>query len=710
MRPKFHSHTSYTPLADSVYFRNHQTFLKLKGKSLTCLLEHLMPYLSGCYTLEEITRGLDPARKTMITQFMETLLSHDLLTDVSQDLPHDLTQAELETYAANIAFVESAHPSAPYHFECFRHQRLLLIGSDLSCSALISAGVECGIKQINVIETSGCRLLPGTFSGSSGLFRLNDPQQVVQLLDAPCWDQEAEVCKLLEGCDVVLHVSDQPMLARAQLLNKLCIEQKKICIQAIIVDNHAWVGPLVSPGTDGCWECAWRRLQTHLIDLPELSCLRDYTTATTSQFFTTPVAAMVANRLLFELFKHLTQSGTVEIVASLIDIDLATLFCEVHPILAHPHCGACQHAISVSASQFLNQIQQLQQQDSIDQHQLLQHLDKCCDPKLGLFNSPDDSNFVQLPLAVCKIKLSHPILMEKDFASVIGVGLKMSDARWSAYCKACELYASNLCDPRRWLSEEAIQQCESRIAVDQLIGIRCLPVADETYTRAIDLCTRQVCLLPAVSVFSSRQCAASSVMSVRGIGSGMNWDEAICQALLDWGTYLTIIQLNDAQHPYTMVNLAESPMTPTGAYLRDLLTIAGEHITVYEVTGTLQLPTFAVCWDGQTIAYSTHWERTLALEAGLMQAVQHYQSQHFQQPEYALAPVPNLPSDLRGNQQSIPQALLPTTWPARQAWLLQSLQDRGLRVLALPLDHDPVLRQIMPYIVRIMLATHGNEE
>jgi hypothetical protein len=190
----------------------------------------------------------------------------------------------------------------------------------------------------------------------------------------------------------------------------------------------------------------------------------------------------------------------------------------------------------------------------------------------------------------------------------------------------------------------------------------------------------------------------------------MNWDEAVGEALLDWVAYLTVKQVSEAERAYALVNLAESPMTSTGAYLRELLTIAGVPVTVYEVTGTWQIPTFAICWGEQTIAYSAHWEWTLALEAGLLQAVQHYQSQHFQQSEYALAPVPDLPLDLRGKHWSVPQKPLPTAWPARQAWLVQALQDRGLRALALPLDHDPALRRFMPFIVRVVLARHGNEE
>src|SRR5260370_33715673 len=125
---------------------------------------------------------------------------------------------------------------------------------------------------------------PGTFDLSSTC----DSEQTVQWIEASHWDDEAEVLNTIQVYDAILHISDRPMLARAQLLNRLCIEQQKTFIQAIVVDDHAWIGPLVSPETRGCWECAWRRLQSNLTNLSEQLLhyeFRDQPTGPTTRFF-----------------------------------------------------------------------------------------------------------------------------------------------------------------------------------------------------------------------------------------------------------------------------------------------------------------------------------------------------------------------------------------------------------------------------------------
>jgi hypothetical protein len=183
----------------------------------------------------------------------------------------------------------------------------------------------------------------------------------------------------------------------------------------------------------------------------------------------------------------------------------------------------------------------------------------------------------------------------------------------------------------------------------------------------------------------------------------MSWEEAICQALLDWCNYLTIEELKDSHRSYTQVDLVKAPMTPEGTHLHHLLKTTDRQITVYDVTGTLQVPTFATCLDEKIIAYSTHYDVAQALRKGLEQALQQYQSEQFQQPEYAV-PVPDFLSILQSDQLHAPRYILPEAWPARLEWLLQKLQANHLRAFAIPLDHDPALAQVLPYIVRVLLT------
>src|SRR5262249_18474948 len=156
-------------------------------------------------------------------------------------------------------------------------------------------------------------------------------------------------------------------------------------------------------------------------------------------------------------------------------------------------------------------------------------------------------------------------------------------ARARAWQRACEYYATRLVDQRRLLSHEVIQRQNAPvIPVDRLLEIPSCPKDVETWTWAQNLHTQQAGLIPAPLVFTSLQQRAPAIGEERGIGSGMCWSEAICQALFSWGTFLALEQVKGAQRRYARVDLTRAPMTAEGAHLLRLLQIMGEQITVYD--------------------------------------------------------------------------------------------------------------------------------
>lgn len=703
MRPQCKADTYYVPMFDGVYLRGNNSRLTLKGKSLSALLEHLVPYLDGNVTLEELTEGLDADRKRMITDLIEKLFAHEFLKDRNQDQPHTLRPLELETYASNIAFIESFQPSAASRFEYFRNKHLLIIGSGLRFPSLVQASLQCGVKQIDVMVTlegeAGSPFLPDT----PGLFVKYDAEQTVRLRDTPLWESESEVRKAIQRYDAILHLAERPMLARAQLLNRLCVDEQKTFIQAILMDDDAWIGPLVCPEMRGCWECAWRRLQVNQMDRSDhLSCyaLRDQPLVSHHTPLTRVEATVIANRLLLALFQHFTQTSFTETAGKVSRIDLETCQSESHAFLPHPDCLACQHPPVPTASQFLEQIRQLQHQAPLDPDIFLENVAGCVDKRCGLFTALDSAHFVQVPLAVYKVNLANPLLRKGQPASLdaVAVSIDTRDARMRALQKACERYAANVVHQRRLLSPESVPHHSFPVlAADQLVGVTPLSAEREMWTWALDLQTQQAALIPATHV-SSALC-----MQERGIASGKTWDEAIYQALLDWCNYLTVEQVKDARQPYLQVDLDKMPLTPEGGHLYRLLQATGERLTVYDVTGPLRVPTFAACLNGSVVTYSTHCDTVQALRVGFEQTLQHYQSERFQQVDYALAPVPDCPTHLRSDQSCLPRYTVPDAWPARLEWLLQQLQASDFHAFAIPLNDDAALARVLPFIVRVLL-------
>lgn len=714
IRPKFKIDVYYVPVSDGVYLRGNNSRLMLKGKSLYPLLEHLIPHLNGNATLEELTRGLDAERKRMIMHLIEKLFAHQFLKDISQDQPCTLLPQESETYASNLAFLDSFQTSAAHHLECFRNKHLLILGCGLGFTSLVQASLQCGVKQISAIVT------PEGDTDSISRQDILDVvagrdffEQTVQLINAPRWDNRDEVRTIIQNYDAVLHISERPMLARAQLLNKLCVEEQKTFIQAIIVGDHAWIGPLVRSEVGGCWECAWRRLQAHLTNLSEqLSYyeFHDQPQVVNSRFLAAPEMTMIANRLIFALFKYFTQAGSTGTEGHLSDLHLETGLSETHAFLPHPHCQVCQHSAVPTATQFLERIQQLQHQSPIDRNSLERFTNSVVDARLGLFTAIEDDDFVQAPLAIYKAHVSNPLLQEKrpETLTLVAAGIDAGDARLHAFQQACTHYAASLVDHRRLLPLEAGQpHTFPTLSADQLIGMPSFPIQNKLGTWALDLQTQHAWIVPAEHVFS----ALHQTEHERGIASGMSWDEAVCQALLDWCNYLTVEYVKDAQQAYFQVDFTRDLLTPDGIYLYQLLkTAVGQEIFVYDVTGPLHVPTFATCCGEKIVAYTTHCDQVQALSMGFKQALQQYQAEQCLQFEYGGASVPDFPLALRSAQLSVPHYTLPDAWPARQAWLLQRLQANGLRALVVPLDHDPALAEVLPFIVRVLLSRAASQK
>jgi bacteriocin biosynthesis cyclodehydratase domain-containing protein len=786
MLPKLKGDTFFIPTPDGIYFRSNRGSLKLKGKVIHRWIESLAPYLNGEHTLAQITTGLDAEKQAMVTDLVNTLLKQGFLKDLSQDQPHHLSQTERETYAAEIAFVDSFCDSAAARFERFREQQVLLIGSGLTLMGLVKASLKSGLRQVAVMTTPECETNTRRHQEYLDLFHKGDPTQTLREVEVPVWENEAEVLSTLQPFDTIMHVTDRPMLARASMLNRLCVEHKKTLIQAVIVDDHAWIGPLVLPPTNtvgtggrafvptapvrplsGCWECAMLRLQGNLTNREEqlpLYAFQDQESRPVSRFVALPTAALVANLLNFEVFKSVTEAGPMETAGNLVEVDLETLRTQKHAFMPHPLCRSCQHPAGRDAAQFQDTIRQLEQGVEVvahtsgastqagqgpalslrveDEDLFSKQVTACFETRLGLFSSLDEGDLVQLPLSVCKAVVSNPMPSQSVGAAacpcppaVLGFGLSFGTARKRAAERACEVYAASVVDRRQlpFVYESGSGQGPAlslRVGdAERIAGERFLSVGsaqgtvptDEVkeWTWATDLLTKRACLVPAALVYPVL-CDLSPLGNAGlGISSGTSWAEAVVRGLLKVCRYLTVTQIERAQRPYPPMDLSAIPNPPR---LLHILEQMGGSVMVYDVTGSLA-PTLAICSGDQTLAYSTHVDTFQALQDGLEQAVIYKQLSGEQVLIDNLPFVPALPQSLRGFTTAEIEAQtgsqigespmhtgFPDTyevtqeWPDLADWLQDLLQMDGWRAFAVPLDHDPVLHQIRPYIVHVVVA------
>lgn len=350
IRPKMRSDTFCTPVANGVLFRNQQKSLELKGRVVYRWVERLGPYLNGGYTLEEITRGLNSERQNWVTDLIELLLKEQFLKDASLDHPHTLSRLEEETYAPALAYISCFQNSEAYRFERFRQCRVLIIGSGLTCTALVSALLHRGVRQLAVLTTAERETDTRRYQEYLDMLHEGDPYQALEVLTFSEWQNEAALHALLEPYDAVLHVSDRPMLARALLLNRLCLAQQKKFLQAVLIDTQAWIGPLVDGECQSCWECAWRQLQAQHSNSDGSYTFQDHAADPPHHFVAWPTASMLANLLSFELFKDVTGAGPQELKGHVMLIDLADARGQFLVCGPHPLCRACSSGHMLDAS------------------------------------------------------------------------------------------------------------------------------------------------------------------------------------------------------------------------------------------------------------------------------------------------------------------------------------------------------------------------
>ncbi|GCE28423.1 hypothetical protein KDA_39070 [Dictyobacter alpinus] len=690
MRPKLKADTCYMQVPDGVYLRGNHGGLLLKGQSLYRLLVYLAPLLNGNTTLHTLTEDLKPDQKSMVIKMVDKLLVRHFLQDMSQQRPSSLRPAELATYASTVNFIASFQDNAAYHFEQFRNQRLLIIGSGMTFAALIQAGLQSGIRHIDGMSSQ---------PGIEASFSPSDPEQTVRLLDGFPWDDQAATLDTIQAYDTIVAIADRPLLAQSRALNKLCVEQRRTFLQATIVSEHAWIGPLIRPDTlerGGCWECAWLRLQEHRGQQNPLYAFDDQLARTASQFLTPAVAMMLAYQLTASLLTACTQAGRGEHLAQMTTLDLPTFNSESHTIHPHPCCTACQQPDMRTEQQFLAQVQRLQQQEPLQPEAFVEQLRSCFDTELGLFVENDNSDCIQMPLNLQSIDIAA----QGERVSVIGADLEIRKALLQAGLRACASYASRMMDPRRLLTNPLHQQPPLPVLMSATAAN--LNANDTTWTWSLDIQTRRPYLVPAARVFTNSTIQAGPG---RGVAAGMSWDEAVCQALLDWSEYLTLTQLTQTQQAYNQIDLTSTPLDAEGRQLYQLLGATGQQISAYDVTGVLQIPTYALCLDSEVMAYGTHCTLVEALKNGMRRALLHYQLTRLDPSADVPMAVSDLPLNLRGDESYASEGTTqPETWSDRLEWLVQKFQAHRLRILAIPLDHDPVLSKLAPFIVRLLLT------
>lgn len=431
MRLKVKRDTFFLPDSNKgVYFRNNISSFRMEGSSIDKWVEKLIPMFNGEYTLENLTDGLPDPHRKRVYEIAEVLYRNGFVSDVSKDHPHQLEDHLVKKYGPQIEFVNNFVDSGAYRFQSYRQSKVLAVGSGPFFGSLVSGLLESGLPKFKLLITAK---IP------------TNRRRLMELVaHARKTDQEVEVEEItlkengvrswrevVQSFDFILYVSEEGDLEELRLLHSVCLGEKKVFLPAICLQKVGIAGPLVHPDSDVCWESAWRRLHHSVL-------MKDRQIAG----FSSTAGAMLANVIVFELFKKITGVTKSKQNNHFFLLDLDTMEGNWHSFFPHPLVTGRMSAKWVEDSEILVEHGSRKGEPS----ELLLYFHQLTSEESGIFHILEEGDLNQLPLAQCRVQAVNPLSEGPAglLQDLVCTGLTHEEARREAGLTGIESYVSQM--------------------------------------------------------------------------------------------------------------------------------------------------------------------------------------------------------------------------------------------------------------------------
>jgi len=390
MRLKVNRDTFFIPDANrGVYFRNNVSSFRMEGSTIAQWIETLLPMFNGKHSLEELTTGLQGPHRNQVFSIAEVLLRNGFVRDVSQDQPHQLSEQTLQNYASQIEFLDHFGGSGAYRFQGYRQSKVLVIGSGPTLQSLISSLLESGIAKFHIFITDSVSTDRERIEELIAHARRNDPELTVE--EVPFNTNWQTIISPFES---VLYFAPDDEISELRELHYICRQEKKIFVPAIFLKHTGFAGPVVKPNSDGCWESAWRSV--HETELNK---------AVLQQTDLNTAGALMANLLVFELFKELTGVNEQKVHPQFYLLNSETLEGSWHTFVPHP---------LVTGNPRANWIEDIDpraigKSNKSKSDKWFRFFSQLTSAQSGIFHKWEEGDLNQLPLAQCSVQIVNPL-------------------------------------------------------------------------------------------------------------------------------------------------------------------------------------------------------------------------------------------------------------------------------------------------------------
>ncbi len=465
-RLKINRDTFFVPDSNGgVFFRNNLSSFRMEGASVYQWIEKLLPMFNGEHSLDNLTNGLPDQYRERVYEIGEILYKNGFARDVSKDHPHQLSKDILNKYASQIEFLNCFGDSGSYRFQTYRQSKILAIGSGTIVTSLVSALLESGLAKFHLLITNTENTDKKRIKEIVDNARKTDREVEVELIKR----KKLSLQEIVSTFDSILYVSEDDRVYELKMLNEICKREKKRFIPAISSQKICMAGPLVTSNSEACFESAWRSVHQNILCEEE-----------TNQSLSSITSAMLANIMVFELFKDITNSRETEKNNQVYIINQETLEGGWHSFSPHPLVTGKAKAKIVH--NFEEKLEQNKPRG--DQSKLLTYLGQFNSQETGLFHVWGEGELNQLPLAQCRIQVVDPLTEGpvKLLTSTICTELTHEEARIEAGLTGVEMYVSQIASQLIMNSESDVVEC---IEPGEYIAIATGQTFSESICRAL---------------------------------------------------------------------------------------------------------------------------------------------------------------------------------------------------------------------------------
>jgi putative thiazole-containing bacteriocin maturation protein len=402
----------------------------MEGSMIDQWVEKLIPMFNGEYTLEYLTNGLPRAYRDRVYEIAEALYRNGFVRDVSQDRPHQLKEQVIKKYASQIEFIDNLVESGAFRFQTYRQAKVLAVGSGPFFVSLVASLLDSGLPKFHTlitdsVQTNRQRLMELVAHAHKTDADVEIEEVTLNKQGESSWEE------IVKPFGYILYVSEQDDVEELRLLHRVSKEEKKVFLPAICLKQAGLAGPLVHADSEVDWESAWRRIHQETL-------LREQKFYASSS---TPLA-MLANVIVFELFKDVTGVTEKEKKNQFFLLDLETLEGNWHSFMPHPL------VTGQTSSRLVEDIDMriVQGTERGDPGKLLLSFNHLTSKVSGIFHIWEEGELKQLPLAQCRVQPVNPLAYRPAdiLGDIVCSGLTHEEARREAGLSGIEAYVSQI--------------------------------------------------------------------------------------------------------------------------------------------------------------------------------------------------------------------------------------------------------------------------